>query len=173
VTDLMLAIPPELVDAIAERVAEILAGRREAVGSPTSGGRGPARHDQAGLAISDQRGTDAEAAGLLTADEVAGILRVSRRYVWRLSREGKLPRVSLPASESERGDRAGTDRAVRFRRVDVDAFIAARADQGPRARSAAKVKKAPRRRRATPRSAAVGRRFSGAELGDSAPERDG
>lgn len=55
---------------------------------------------------------------LLTAEEVARILRCTERYVWRLGRDGKLPRIRV-------------GRHVRFDPVDVDAFID-QAKQGPR-----------------------------------------
>jgi excisionase family DNA binding protein len=48
---------------------------------------------------------------LLDAAQVAEILHVSERYVWRLGREGELSRVELPG------------RYVRFRRSDVEVFI--------------------------------------------------
>jgi excisionase family DNA binding protein len=60
---------------------------------------------------------------LLTADQVAEQLGITRRFVWRLAREDKLPRVELGP------------KCVRFDPADVDAFIEERR-AGPRARRA-------------------------------------
>ncbi len=48
---------------------------------------------------------------LLTADEVAALLSVSRRRVMDLMRTGALPSIRV------------SDRVVRFERQDVDAFL--------------------------------------------------
>jgi excisionase family DNA binding protein len=58
------------------------------------------------------------ASGLLTAEQVAAILSVSERYVWRLGRDGELPRVQL-------------GKYVRFDPADVEAFIEARKESAP------------------------------------------
>jgi excisionase family DNA binding protein len=58
---------------------------------------------------------------LLSAAQVAQILRCTERYVWRLGRDGKLPRVLV-------------GRKVLFDPADVTAFIAA-AKEGPRPRA--------------------------------------
>jgi excisionase family DNA binding protein len=57
---------------------------------------------------------------LLTAEEVARVLRCTERYVWRLGRDGKLPRIRV-------------GRHVRFDPADVEAFIV-EAKEGPRRR---------------------------------------
>lgn len=49
---------------------------------------------------------------LLTAAEVAERLGYTERYVWRLGREGLLPRVKLPGRKY-----------VRFAEADVDRFV--------------------------------------------------
>lgn len=54
---------------------------------------------------------------LLTAEQVAERLSVSERYVWRLGREGELPRVQV-------------GKYVRFDPADITAFIAGRKEQG-------------------------------------------
>ncbi len=59
---------------------------------------------------------------LLKAEEVARRLGVTKPYVYRLGRDGLLPRVALP------GD------VVRFRAEDVETFIAAHHEQAPRQR---------------------------------------
>ena len=51
---------------------------------------------------------------LLTAAEVAERLGFTERYVWRLGREGVLPRIKLPGRKY-----------VRFAEEDVDNFVAA------------------------------------------------
>jgi excisionase family DNA binding protein len=51
---------------------------------------------------------------LLTAAEVAERLGFTERYVWRLGRDGVLPRIKLPGRKY-----------VRFAEEDVDEFIAA------------------------------------------------
>jgi excisionase family DNA binding protein len=49
---------------------------------------------------------------LLTPDEVAKVLGVSVRYVWRMGRTGRLPRIKPPGT-----------RYVRFRQSDVEHYI--------------------------------------------------
>lgn len=49
---------------------------------------------------------------LLTAAEVAQRLGYSERYVWRLGRDGVLPRIKLPGRKY-----------VRFAERDVDRFV--------------------------------------------------
>lgn len=49
---------------------------------------------------------------LLTGDEVAELLRVSRRTVTRMASSGKLAEVKL------------TERTIRYRREDVEALLA-------------------------------------------------
>lgn len=56
------------------------------------------------------------APSLLTAEQVAAILSVSERYVWRLGRDGDLPRVQM-------------GKYVRFDLADVEAFIESRKEQ--------------------------------------------
>lgn len=51
---------------------------------------------------------------LLTAAEVAERLGYSERYVWKLGREGVLPRVKVPGRKY-----------VRFCETDVDRFVRA------------------------------------------------
>lgn len=84
---------------------------------------------------------------LLTADQVAELLGVTTRYVWRLGREGELPRIELGPN------------SVRFDRGDIDAFIEQRRS-GPRV-SRAHVE--PRKRTGKPgkgaRSTAPRKRF--------------
>lgn len=75
---------------------------------------------------------------LLTAAEVAERLGYSERYVWRLGREGALPRVKVPGRKY-----------VRFCEADVEAFVAT-------GRSVARP--APGRR-ASPRRPPLPRRF--------------
>lgn len=59
---------------------------------------------------------------LLTAEEVADLLRVSRSTVYEWARLGLLPSVVL---------RAGRGRSVRrWRQQDLDAFIKANLEQG-------------------------------------------
>jgi len=55
----------------------------------------------------------------LTTDEIADLLRVSRGTVRRWVHDGDLPRVNLGVA------------GFRFRRADVDAFIAKRMETGP------------------------------------------
>lgn len=57
---------------------------------------------------------------LLTAEEVAERLEVSPRYVLRLAREGRLPRVKL------------SHKCVRFRPDDVRAYVHAHHENGVR-----------------------------------------
>jgi excisionase family DNA binding protein len=60
---------------------------------------------------------------LLTAAEVAARLGYTERYVWKLGREGVLPRVKLPGRKY-----------VRFAEADVEHFIhGARSRHEPRA----------------------------------------
>lgn len=57
---------------------------------------------------------------LLTADEVAHLLKIHRKTPYAWAREGRLPVVRLgPGS-------------VRFRREDVEAFVADNLDAGQR-----------------------------------------
>ncbi len=73
---------------------------------------------------------------LLTAAEVAERLGFTERYVWRLGREGVLPRIKLPGRKY-----------VRFAEQDIERFIAG-ARQRPasvRSRRPASVHAAPRR----------------------------
>lgn len=65
----------------------------------------------------DKGGACAGGAGadrlLLRVDQVAEVLAISRRSVWRLSSTGQLPRpVRLPGT-----------RAVRWRRADLERFV--------------------------------------------------
>lgn len=55
---------------------------------------------------------------LLTAEEVAERLEVTPRYVLRLAREGRLPRVKL------------SHKCVRFRPDDVRAYVHAHHENG-------------------------------------------
>ena len=73
---------------------------------------------------------------LLTAAEVAERLGFTERYVWRLGREGVLPRIKLPGRKY-----------VRFAEEDVERFVAgARERPAPgRSRRPAPVEAAPRR----------------------------
>lgn len=66
---------------------------------------------------------------LLTAAEVAERLGYSERYVWKLGREGVLPRVKVPGRKY-----------VRFCEVDVDRFVRA---QRQRARPARALRSRP------------------------------
>lgn len=54
---------------------------------------------------------------LLSAEQVAELLGVSERYVWRLGRDGELPRVNV-------------GRYVRFDPADLRAFIEQRKQRG-------------------------------------------
>ncbi len=54
-----------------------------------------------------------DAGRLLTAAQVADRLGYTERYVWRLGREGVLPRIKLPGRKY-----------VRFAERDVDRFVA-------------------------------------------------
>jgi excisionase family DNA binding protein len=58
---------------------------------------------------------------LLTAEQVAERLQVTTRYVWKLGREGELPRVDLPG------------KYVRFDAADVEAFVEQRKQGGSKA----------------------------------------
>ena len=71
---------------------------------------------------------------LLSAEQVAEWLGVSARYVWRLGREGELPRIEL-------------GRYVRFDPDDVAAFIEQRKQRPrqPRARQRERSAPSPRR----------------------------
>lgn len=62
---------------------------------------------------------------LLTAAEVAERLGYSERYVWKLGREGVLPRVKVPGRKY-----------VRFCETDVDRFIRALRQGTPPSRAA-------------------------------------
>jgi excisionase family DNA binding protein len=77
---------------------------------------------------------------LLTAREVGEQLAVSERYVWRLARDGGLPRVEI-------------GKYVRFREDDVAAFIEVRTTRTTRPgavlldlRTTTKANRRPRRR---------------------------
>jgi excisionase family DNA binding protein len=75
---------------------------------------------------------------LLTAAEVAERLGYTERYVWRLGREGVLPRIKVPGRKY-----------VRFSEADVARFVRA-SRQGtalpvPRARRSVAARPAPRR----------------------------
>ena len=73
---------------------------------------------------------------LLTAAEVAERLGFTERYVWRLGREGVLPRIKLPGRKY-----------VRFAEEDVERFIAGARERpaSVRSRRPALVPAAPRR----------------------------
>jgi excisionase family DNA binding protein len=73
---------------------------------------------------------------LLTAAEVAERLGFTERYVWRLGREGVLPRIKLPGRKY-----------VRFAEGDVERFIAGARERpaSVRSRRPAPVPAAPRR----------------------------
>ena len=73
---------------------------------------------------------------LLTAAEVAERLGFTERYVWRLGREGVLPRIKLPGRKY-----------VRFAEEDVERFIAGARERpaSVRSRRPAPVHAAPRR----------------------------
>ncbi len=73
---------------------------------------------------------------LLTAAEVAERLGFTERYVWRLGREGVLPRIKLPGRKY-----------VRFAEEDVVRFIAGARERpaSVRSRGRAPVHAAPRR----------------------------
>jgi excisionase family DNA binding protein len=73
---------------------------------------------------------------LLTAAEVAERLGFTERYVWRLGREGVLPRIKLPGRKY-----------VRFAEEDVAQFIAGarRRPAAGRSRLAAPSRPVPRR----------------------------
>ena len=81
-------------------------------------------------------GVEHDAGRLLTAAEVAERLGYTERYVWKLGREGVLPRVKLPGRKY-----------VRFAEGDVERFV-----DGARER----VRPAPLR---SPSAAVVPRRF--------------
>jgi excisionase family DNA binding protein len=71
---------------------------------------------------------------LLTAAEVADRLGFTERYVWRVGREGVLPRIKLPGRKY-----------VRFAESDVERFVARHrgAVGSRRAPSAAELRAAP------------------------------
>ena len=71
---------------------------------------------------------------LLTAAEVAERLGFTERYVWRLGREGVLPRIKLPGRKY-----------VRFAEEDVERFVAG-ARERPRQRGPAVLRRCIRRR---------------------------
>lgn len=87
-----------------------------------------------GIALVSMEGIDR----LLTAAEVAERLGYSERYVWRLGREGVLPRIKVPGRKY-----------VRFSEADVARFVrASRQAAAPpvsRARRAVASRPAPRR----------------------------
>lgn len=56
--------------------------------------------------------SDQDLGQLMTASEVARRLGYSERYVWKLGREGVLPRVKVPGRKY-----------VRFCEVDVERFV--------------------------------------------------
>jgi excisionase family DNA binding protein len=74
---------------------------------------------------------------LLTAEQVADRLCVTKQYVYKLGRRGLLPRVAMP------GD------VVRFAADDVEAFVAAHRQQGeperPKSRRRASLAQVPAR----------------------------
>lgn len=77
-----------------------------------------------------------DAGRLLTASQVAERLGYTERYVWRLGREGVLPRIKLPGRKY-----------VRFAERDVDRFVTRhRRDAIAPARAAASSRPAPARR---------------------------
>ncbi len=55
--------------------------------------------------------------GLLTTEQAAKILTISPRHLWDLTKRGVLPAIKI-------------GRSVRYARVDIDAFIAARRTKG-------------------------------------------
>jgi excisionase family DNA binding protein len=57
---------------------------------------------------------------LLTADEVARLLRVPKTRVWSMSRRGEIPTVRIGPRE------------VRYRAEDIDVWIARRTTSRPR-----------------------------------------
>jgi len=73
---------------------------------------------------------------LLTAAEVAERLGFTERYVWKLGREGALPRVKVPGRKY-----------VRFCEADVEQFVRAgrRQAEERRPRAVAPSRPAPRR----------------------------
>lgn len=73
---------------------------------------------------------------LLTAAEVAERLGFTERYVWRLGREGVLPRVKLPGRKY-----------VRFCEADVERFVreGRRTGEAPRTRFSRNVPPLPAR----------------------------
>jgi excisionase family DNA binding protein len=81
---------------------------------------------------------------LLNPEQVAELLGVSVRYVWRLGRDGELPRIKV-------------GKYVRFDPVEVDTFIEQRRS-GPRARRA-HVESPRERIGATSRTTVPRRRF--------------
>jgi excisionase family DNA binding protein len=78
-------------------------GRRPAVGALAEPTRSSRRND----ARSRVSGGDGK---LLTAQEVAAMLGVSHEYVWQLSREGRIPTITL-------------GRARRYRRASILAWL--------------------------------------------------
>ena len=63
-------------------------------------------------------------ATLMTYAEAAGFLRVSKSYVEALVRQGKLPAVTLPATDKGTGEhrRERQGRVRRIRRSDLEAL---------------------------------------------------
>lgn len=93
-------LPDEALEAIARRAAELVEQRQGAAPGP-------------------------RAEELVTAAEAGRMLGVGERYVWRLGREGLLPRVKVGA------------KYVRFRRADVVSYgERARAGSAATARNA-------------------------------------
>jgi excisionase family DNA binding protein len=89
---------------------------------------------------------------MLSAEEVATILRVSRRYVLRLAREGAFERVKVPGRK-----------VVLFRESAIDAYLASGRQPPPAPGTAARVLDGPvleRRSGATAGAARRRKRFS-------------
>lgn len=57
-----------------------------------------------------------ESAALLSVKQVAGVLGISTRHVWKLVASGRLPKC------------VRLSRSVRWRRADIEAFVAAGCD---------------------------------------------
>lgn len=88
---LVLALDDAALALLAERLKPILTPDSIDPGEPTADQSEAVEPSTSGLR---PVGTDDDL--LLTAGEVAEILRCSTRYVWRLGREGALPRVKHP-----------------------------------------------------------------------------
>ncbi len=54
---------------------------------------------------------------LMTADDLAPILRMTRQAIYRFAREGALPHIRIG------------ERKIRFSRAEIERFLAARAAQ--------------------------------------------